>query len=297
MLELHQSLLFATEHYIKQNKILDSKEFAQKEIQNSIKLQTIKDFLLSIDCWDKEEDSPSNLPKFHQLSLTQDIVYQYFKKHSGGIKWLKFAKKGNSYLKDLKDSFQNDYSLLEICGIFNENQNDQAENFFNMLMVLSRKSDMDFEAEFQRDLDLLERGRRGEKYSKTILEKRHNEKVIQFHFEDNDKGYDLYQKVGVREFYVEVKTSFDDIGYAEGTFSRNQITKARNINNQLNKEYLFHFWNIHDNKIMFAEIDVEKMLAEGFSEETEANLIPEQKIKFKYFENFFKEIPLESLAN
>ncbi len=296
MIELHPNLLFAVENYIEKNEFLDSQKFSRKEIYNAINLQTIKDFLVSIDCWNFEKDKPHHVPKNLDLSLMQDIFYQYLLKNSESIKWLKFAKKGNSYLKELKDTFTQDYSLLEICGIFNEIPNDQEENLFNKIIILSRKSNYDFEDEFQKDLELLERGRRGEKYSKIILEKRHNEKVTQYHFEDNDKGYDLYQKVGFMEYYVEVKTSFEDIEKAEGTFSRNQINKARNINNQANKEYLFHFWNLHENKICFAEIDVEKMLRDGFSEEKKSNLIPEQKIKFKYFKDDFVNISSDDLS-
>ncbi|MBC69848.1 hypothetical protein [Acinetobacter sp.] len=290
MIELHPNLLFAVESYIENNEFIDSHKFSRKEIYNSINLQTIKDFLVSIDCWNFDKDKPHQIPKNLDLSLVQDIFYQYLLKNSESIKWLKFAKKGNIYLKELKDTFMQDYSLLEICGIFNEIPNTQEENLFNKIIILSRNSKYDFEEEFQKDLELLERGRRGEKYSKIILEKRHNQKVIQYHFEDNDKGYDLYQKVGFMEYYVEVKTSYDDIEVAFGTFSRNQINKAKNINNQANKEYLFHFWNIHENKICFAEIDVEKMLRDGFSEEKESNLIPKQKIKFKYFKDDFVNI-------
>lgn len=296
MADLHLNLLFAVESYIEENKFLDTKKYSQKEIYNSIILQKIKDFLISIDCWNFEKDMPYQIPKYLDLSLRQDIVYQYLVKNSDNIPWLRFAKKGNSYLKELKNGYQNDHLLLEICGIFNEVPNDQEENFYNKLIILSRKSSRNFEEEFQKDLELLERGRRGEKYSAIILEKRNNEKVTQFHFEDNDKGYDLYQKVGLKEYYVEVKTSLQDIENAEGTFSRHQINKARSINNQVNKEYLFHFWNLHENKIKLAEIDVEKMLRDGFSEEKESNLIPEQKIKFKYFEDSFKEISPDVLS-
>ncbi len=296
MSELHLNLLFAAEHYIEEGEFLNSKKFSQKEIYNAIKLQTIKDFLVSIDCWNFEEDIPNHIPKYRDLSLRQDIVYQYIFKNSDCISWLKFAKKGNSYLKELDKEFQNDYLLLEVCGIFNEAPSDQEENFYNKLITLSRKSNYDFEEEFQKDLEKLERGRRGEKYSAIILENRHNEKVTHYHFEDNDKGYDLYQKVGLKEYYVEVKTSADDLDNAQGTFSRHQINKARNINSQTNKQYLFHFWNLHENKIRLAEIDVEKMLNEGFSEEKESNLIPEQKIKFKYFKDYFKDVPLDVIS-
>ncbi len=296
MSDLHPNLLFAVESYIEENVFLDSEKFSEKEIYNAIKLQRIKDFLASIDCWQFEEDIPYKIPKYRDLSLRQDIVMQYLFKNSESIPWLKFAKKGNSFLKDLKKEYRNDYSILEICGIFNDVLNAQEENFFNKLMILSRKSNHDFEEEFQKDLDKLETGRRGEKYSVIILEKRHNQKVTEFHFNDNDKGYDLYQKVGLQEYYIEVKTSKQDIQIADGEFSRNQINKARSINNQPNKEYLFHFWNLHENKIQLAEIDVEKMLREGFSEEKESNLIPKQKIKFKYFKDSFKEISLDVLS-
>ena len=177
MIELFPNLLFATEHYIKNKNFIDSKKFANKEIYNAIRLKKIKNFLFSIDCWHSEKDMPYVLPKNLDLSLIQDIVYQYIVKNSENIKWLKFAKKGNSYLRDnMKSDFPNDHTLLSICGIYDDVLDSQTENFFNKLLILSRKASYDFHKEFQEDLEKLEKGRKGEKFSKIILEKRNREK-------------------------------------------------------------------------------------------------------------------------
>ena len=101
MIELFPNLLFATEHYIKNKNFIDSKKFANKEIYNAIKLKKIKNFLFSIDCWHSEKDMPYVLPKNLDLSLIQDIVYQYIVKNSENIKWLKFAKKEIAILETI----------------------------------------------------------------------------------------------------------------------------------------------------------------------------------------------------
>lgn len=247
--------------------------------------------LIEIDMWDQDNQIFYENNKYSHLNLLQQIAISYFDKNLPV--WIDSVKSGPEKLKTLEGSDAEDYAILEVCGIFERELSEEGEKFLNLLKVFAYVNPGNIENQRDEELKKIETGRKGEKLSSQYIKEKYNTNPTEMFLIDDSTGYDISFKIGERENYIEVKSSKDSINRAKATLTRNQIQTCKDVFEfrKENAEYFFHFWSFHENVYNLAIIPASVMIDRGISEEISgANILPEQKINFNVFKEFFKKI-------
>lgn len=253
--------------------------------------------LIKVNLWDQDKGIFYENNKYSHLNLLQQIAISYFDKNPPV--WIDAVKSGPQKLKTLEGRAAEDYAILEICGIFERELSEESEKFLNLLKVFAYVNPVDIEKQREEELKKIETGRKGEKLSSRYIKETYNINPTEMFSIDDSAGYDINFKKDEKETYIEVKSSKDSIERAEATLTRNQIRTCKDILDfrKENAEYFFHFWSFHENVYNLAIIPGSIMIEKAISKEIEGvNILPEQKINFSVFEDFFQKIHPQNLT-
>lgn len=254
--------------------------------------------LIEVNMWDRDNQIFCENNKYSDLKLLQQIAINYFDKNIPV--WIDSVKSGTEKLKTLEVSDAEDFAILEMCGIFESKLSDESEKFLNLLKVIAYVNPVNIEKQRDEELQKIETGRKGEKLSSQYIKEKYNIDPTETFLIDDSAGYDINFKIDEKDNYIEVKSSKDSINRAKATLTRNQIQACKNVLElrRENAEYFFHFWSFHENVYNLAIIPASVMIERGISKEIPgANILPEQKINFNVFEEFFNKIHPETFIS
>jgi len=269
----HQATPLLSDVYIKDYRRVSSK--------------TILSFLQEIGLLNNEQMQIDQDKLPESLSLEQAIFLKYIKSQVQMPGWLVKAKVGTRGLEELIEDSPDIFESLELTGIFEDELDENAEQF------LIEMRDIAFQENEDQKRRKTEVGRRGEHSSYMLEKKKTSRKITKEYIKDDNAGYDIKidGNTNFSSKYIEVKSSGDKISRAVAEISRGQITMAKAMMSVDRREYFFHFWSFHGEKIFFAEISAEEM-SPYFSDETSGNVLRKQGIFFKNFTDHFQEIYL-----